>query len=363
MTIKIKLLLIDILFVVSLIIIQVLMVPEMLSAFFSLPWLKMFLTTMLIFIWLILYNAISLYIFLASLKKVKNYIKKIGQGDLSLTIAADQPKNELNDLLEAINKMRLNLASNIKSLDEYKELENRKSEFVLISSHQLRTPLTSVRWGLEALNKNSNSLNQEQKQALLIATAASQQASLLVNQLLATAENQTTNSSAGKKEFINITQLTNNIISQLNYLSQSKGIKILFSAGGQIPEINFEPLKIKSIIQNLLENAIHYSDNGSVVTVNLSASKEKIKFAVANTGLMISDKDKIKIFTKFYRGRDAVKQRPSGSGLGLFLVNSLVQAAGGKVWFKNGPKDNQTTFYFTLPLSAEAKVNKFLKSF
>jgi len=207
MTIKIKLLLIDILFVVSLIIIQVLMVPEMLSAFFSLPWLKMFLTTMLIFIWLILYNAISLYIFLASLKKVKNYIKKIGQGDLSLTIAADQPKNELNDLLEAINKMRLNLASNIKSLDEYKELENRKSEFVLISSHQLRTPLTSVRWGLEALNKNSNSLNQEQKQALLIATAASQQASLLVNQLLATAENQTTNSSAGKKEFINIRRL------------------------------------------------------------------------------------------------------------------------------------------------------------
>ena len=133
------------------------------------------------------------------------------------------------------------------------------------------------------------------------------------------------------------------------YETQKRKIKIDFYEQGFFPEILLDSVKIKLAIQNLIDNAIKYSQENSKIEISLISNENNIEFKIKDFGMGIPSNQQDKIFTKFFRGDNATKLREIGSGLGLFLCKNIIDAHGGKIWFES--KENlETSFYFTLPI-------------
>jgi two-component system sensor histidine kinase VicK len=135
---------------------------------------------------------------------------------------------------------------------------------------------------------------------------------------------------------------------------EKKKIEIEFKDPGVLPETMLDAEKIKLAVQNLIDNAVKYSSESGKVTISLSNDGENINFRIQDLGIGIPKSQQIKIFTKFFRGDNAEKVNTGGSGLGLFLAQNIIEAHGGKIWFKS-EENKGTTFYFNLPVRKEAE--------
>ena len=118
--------------------------------------------------------------------------------------------------------------------------------------------------------------------------------------------------------------------------------------------------KMKLAIQNLLDNAIRYTQPGGRVTASLKYVKKEIEFSIKDTGIGIPKDQQERVFTKFFRGANAIRLETEGSGLGLFITKNIIEAHGGKIWFES-EENVGTTFHFTIPLKEE--FGEFLKEF
>jgi len=106
--------------------------------------------------------------------------------------------------------------------------------------------------------------------------------------------------------------------------------------------------KITLVIKNLIENAIHYTPSGGEITVRVERQDKEVLFSVQDTGVGIPKDQQKRVFTRFFRGANVIKMETEGTGLGLFISKNIVEAHGGKIWFKS--KENKgSTFFFTLP--------------
>jgi|TARA_Y100000031_G_C8252241_1_gene401101 signal transduction histidine kinase len=361
LTVRKKLLLIDIIFVITLTAVQLLVfstiVPILIK---SVAPEKVVLSFMLLLIWLVLYNTISLYVFLKPFKNIKQYLKKIGKGDLSTKIPVSN--DEIGEVMQEINLMTKNLKKHISTINKAQKLKQRKSEFVVISSHQLRTPLTSIKWAVLNLIKNSGKLNKNQKEILMMIKDASDQSLSLAEQLLAVAREEATNHIASQQKNVDLHVTTQDVLKNFNYLIKNKNVFTDYKKNKAVPNITANPAKIKSVVQCLLENAITYASTNTTINIILTTKEEAVQFSVTNIGFGISPAEKNKIFTKFYRGKQALETKTAGTGLGLYLSKNIINNLGGELWFTSTPK-KKTTFYFSVPFDSKVKVGRFLKSF
>jgi signal transduction histidine kinase len=120
----------------------------------------------------------------------------------------------------------------------------------------------------------------------------------------------------------------------------------------KIPLVKIDVEKIRLAIENFLENAIRYTPAGGKVTISLNYDKKKkeAEFKIEDTGIGIPENQKERVFTKFFRAANAVRTETEGSGLGLYIAKNIIEAHGGKIWFKS-KEGKGTTFFFTLPVS------------
>jgi signal transduction histidine kinase len=128
----------------------------------------------------------------------------------------------------------------------------------------------------------------------------------------------------------------------------------------EIPRVLVDEEKIRLAVQNLIENAIHYTPQGGRVTASVSHDTKEVMLQVQDTGMGIPENQKARVFEKFFRASNAKTVDTEGSGLGLYLVNNIIQAHGGKVWFTS-EEGKGSTFAFTLPVREE--ITEFLKKF
>jgi signal transduction histidine kinase len=229
---------------------------------------------------------------------------------------------------EATRKLRRN-NEKLKALDETKD------DFISMASHQLRTPLTSVKGYLSlVLEGDAGKLAPLQQQMLEQAFMSSQRMVYLIADLLNVSRLKTGKFIIESKP-VNLATLINEEISQLTESVKSHQLTLEYNQPKDFPEIPLDETKIRQVVMNFTDNAIYYTQSGGHVTIELLDKPATIEFRVIDNGLGVPKDEQPHLFTKFYRAANARKARPDGTGLGLFMAKKVIAAQGGALIFES----------------------------
>ncbi|OGZ00937.1 MAG: hypothetical protein A3B13_02765 [Candidatus Liptonbacteria bacterium RIFCSPLOWO2_01_FULL_45_15] len=224
-----------------------------------------------------------------------------------------------------------------------------KSDFVSVASHQLKTPLTYIDWGLEALN-GDETLSDSNKEIVSGTLKASKLLSEIVESLLDIARIEE-GRFGYKFEEADISDFLGKILEQTMPEATRAGVRIYFEKPAvQLPKVFIDPQRLSLAISNLLDNGIRYNVKNGDVIVRASQAEGKpfIEVSVKDTGIGISPEEIEKLFVKFFRAANAIKSQTGGTGLGLYITKNIIEAHGGKIRAES-ELNRGTTFYFTLP--------------
>lgn len=232
-----------------------------------------------------------------------------------------------------------------------RRLNATKSDWISIAAHQLRTSLAAIKWILKMfLDKDFGAVNTEQEGFLKKAFESTERMTSLVNEMLSLnhTEDATLNFTYTQNDIVELVEST---IFDFTGESHSKGIEIVFlKPTEKIAPAQFDVEKIRVVLQNLIENALKYSDHDDkiFISVRINDSKE-IEVSVKDTGIGIPPTEKEQIFNKLFRASNAKQRDEIGSGLGLYVTKYIVEKHGGRMWFESEERVG-TTFFFTIPL-------------
>ncbi len=240
----------------------------------------------------------------------------------------------------------------IHNLTREENLRKIQSDFITIAAHQLRTPLSGLNWILDVLSQNETGpLNETQKDLLEKAKAALSESIETVEDLLNAA--QIEEGKFGFEFSLNdLEKIIETTLAKFKPIAEKNNIKLIFyRLKPPLNPIVIDPLRIKLVMEILIDNAIKYNVLNGEVRIKLEVLKDRpfVMVSVEDTGIGISEEEKEKVFTKFFRSQKVVKKETLGTGLGLYLAKNIIERHGGKIWFKS-EENRGTTFYFTLPL-------------
>lgn len=279
-----------------------------------------------------------------TIKKLANHtiIIKKDKTKLPISNSASPIKSAKGDVWGCIVVIRDSSAE--------REVERIKDEFISIAAHQLRTPLGSMRWITEMLlTYPETPLKVRDKIELM--NKINKRMTILVNDLLSVSR-----IDQGKVEnqpqLTDISEIIKAAALEIDAEAREKKVTIDLCLNNSIPKILLDPKQFRDVIQNLLSNAIKYNvaKGKTVITTMLAAGY--IRISVSDEGIGIPKEDQERVFSKFYRAANAAKSDTTGSGLGLFLVKSYVEAWGGTIRFQSA-EGKGTTFYLELPINAK----------
>ena len=232
------------------------------------------------------------------------------------------------------------------------EVDRAKSEFVSLASHQLKTPLTSIKWLSEMLvAQGADPLTPKQQQYVSNIKASSQQMVEMVNDLLNMSRIELGTLAMTMGEF-NIDTLARSVLTEQAHAAEVKKVTVKLVSDASFPTMHGDEKLTRMIVQNLLSNAIKYSRDGGIVEYELSlvsAPKDTIYIRVKDFGIGIPEKEKGKIFERLYRAENAQKLVPDGTGLGLYVVKTILARAGGVITFES-EEGVGTTFFVSIPV-------------
>lgn len=231
-----------------------------------------------------------------------------------------------------------------------KEIERMKTEFVSIAAHQLRTPLSAIKWALRlVLDGDAGQLAPKQTEILNSGYQSNERMIALINDLLNVARIEE-GRFLYEFSYHSLENLVKNIIDNLASAISEKKIKLTFKKPSKpLPSVKIDIEKMELVVHNLLDNAIGYSSDSGEVTVSISRDKNDVKVMVSDTGIGIPERQQKQVFAKFFRGDNAIKTDREGSGLGLFITKNIIEEHNGKIWFES-KEGKGSTFLFTLPI-------------
>ena len=242
------------------------------------------------------------------------------------------------------------------SFERLAEASRMKSEFINIVSHQLRSPLTNLKWAVEFLmTETANNISNEQTEYFTILEENCARMNELVNDLL-TVSRLEQKKIAQNKHGVSFYDLLNNIISQVKPFAIASNIEIKLNTNKNLPEIFIDSSYLNTIIENFIDNAIRYSSTNKaeekkkgLIEIKLEQKQKNIYFEVKDNGIGIPKEDQKYIFQKFFRSRNASRHQTQGTGLGLYITKSIVEKSGGKIGFAS-EEGKGATFWLTLPI-------------
>jgi signal transduction histidine kinase len=230
------------------------------------------------------------------------------------------------------------------------KINDIKSDLISISAHQLRTTLSAVKWILKMfIDKDFGTLSGEQEVFIQKAYDSNERMVKLVNEMLTLNHTEDTELSYS---FVsgNIVEITESVLFDFIGEAKKTGIEIIFPKPTEsLPNVLIDTEKIRVVIQNLIENAIKYSNHGDKVFVSIRQKDNDVEISIKDMGIGIEKEDNAKIFGKFFRAENAKKKDSIGSGLGLFTVKTIIEKHEGSISFESTPNEG-TIFSFTLPV-------------
>jgi len=233
---------------------------------------------------------------------------------------------------------------------ELKKLDEAKTEFISIASHQLRTPLTIIKGYISMLMEGSyGELPDKTNKPLKNVFDSNERLIRLVNDLLTVSKVET-----GRIEvefgIASIEEIISSLVDELELRAKEKGIYIKWEKPkAPLPKLMIDKEKIRQAILNILDNATHYTEKGGI-TIKIKALKSRIQIIISDTGEGMTKKEAEKLFTSFSRGSAGVRLWAEGAGLGLYIARRFVDFHKGKIWAESPGKGKGSTFYIELPM-------------
>jgi len=280
---------------------------------------------------------------------------QIISNELSVALQNALRFEEIQQLNESLRERIAAATAELRqSNSKLKRLDKSKDEFISMASHQLRTPLTSVKGYISmVLDGDVGKITKQQRQVLEQAYDSSQRMVFLIGDFLNVSRLQT-----GKfvlePSLVDFTKLVGEEMQQLSDTARIRGITLDYDKPSGTHMSVGDENKLRQVMMNFLDNAIFYSPTGSTVTIQLYKESSNLVFKVNDQGIGVPKDSRSKLFTKFFRAENARQQRPDGTGIGLYMAKKVVLAHGGSVLFES-EEGFGSSFGFKLPLKDDLK--------
>jgi len=236
----------------------------------------------------------------------------------------------------------------VRDITREKEISRSKSEFINVAAHQLRTPLSGIKWVLRmVLDGDVGVLSPSQKKLLNKSYETNEKMIALVNDLLNVARIEDSRFGYVFKEG-NIVDAITDVVDELRLVAEKGRINLVVEKIEDIPTFVFDFSKIQLAFHNLIDNSIKYTPEGGTVKVSMTKEDKNLVVKVSDTGVGIPQDQINKMFTKFFRASNVGNIPAGGSGLGLFIVKDIVARHGGKITVES-IENSGTTFKMEIP--------------
>ncbi|HTH72699.1 MAG TPA: HAMP domain-containing sensor histidine kinase, partial [Candidatus Pristimantibacillus sp.] len=227
-------------------------------------------------------------------------------------------------------------------------LDQTKDDFISMASHQLRTPLTSVKGYVSmVLDGDGGKINETQRKLLTQSFLSSQRMVYLISDLLNVSRLKTGKFIIEPVES-NLANVISEEVDQLVETVKSRDLELTYHKPEHFPVLMFDETKIRQVIMNFIDNAIYYTPAGGHINVYLVDKPGTIELTVVDDGIGVPKREQHHLFSKFYRAGNAKRARPDGTGLGLFMAKKVIVSQGGAVIFRS-EEGKGSTFGFTFP--------------
>ncbi len=241
--------------------------------------------------------------------------------------------------------LKLKKSSAVYTDEEKKKMEDRRSSFISIISHQLRTPLSVIKGYLEALSTgDQGKLTAGQQEYLEEALKINVDTIKLVNDYLSVVQLDSDNIPV-KPEAVAIDRMVRELIGNMKVLAKAYNCNLQFDEPTErLPEVYADPIKIRQVLENIIANAIKYTSGRGAARVALEQQGDFVQLTCRDSGVGIPVDQQGDLFTKFFRARNVINKDTKGSGLGLYIAKVIVKSLGGSIWLESREGSGTTVF-------------------
>jgi signal transduction histidine kinase len=238
-------------------------------------------------------------------------------------------------------------------VQELKRLNEMKTDFVSTVSHELRTPLTGIAGLIQTLRRRDVKLSDTDRDECFVEMEnAARRLQVMVGDLL-----QVSSIDAGRLQMHAEATPVRLLWEQLarEFASVEQPCEVIFRTDPGLPTVLGDRLRLEQVLRNLVGNAIKYSPRGGRIEVRAEPAGEVVRFSVRDQGIGMTPPEVGQLFNKFYRAGNVLTRKTQGTGLGLYICKSIVEAHGGTIWVESQPGAG-SVFYFTAPLAPAAEL-------
>jgi two-component system phosphate regulon sensor histidine kinase PhoR len=275
--------------------------------------------------------------------------KKIGQGTFDREyIGLETNDSGQQEFVEILNQIHRMLRRKDRALQKFKKIKKMEAHFLSVVRHQLRNPLTVIRWTLQTLRKDKNCTESPNNKMMLSESFKATEKMLeLLDDFLGSAKISPYSIKLTRRKIILAKMINKSLAKYKHPIAESNlNVKIDYSPSDSLSVIGDKQLLYEAF-RHIISNAISYTPDHGTITISLSPDRDTVLFTISDTGIGIKKDDSKKIYLKFYRGGNAIKMKPGSSGLGLYVASAIIKAHKGELWFENA-NDKGTVFYVRL---------------
>jgi signal transduction histidine kinase len=235
--------------------------------------------------------------------------------------------------------------------------EKHAPDFISIASHQLRTPLTAIKWYADILlSGKADTLQPQQREYVMEIYHATERMVRLVDNLLIVDQ-----AKENKLPIVirstSIVEILQRVTEEYQTVAKAQRVALIVDCNPhQLPLIKIDPIYVRMALKNLIDNALRFTLRGGTVTVACQSDKKQILITISDTGIGIPKEEQSRVFGKFFRSSNSSEIQTEGTGLGLYIAKVIIEHNRGKLWFESTPIG--TTFYISFPLGETASIKQ-----